>query len=552
MIDSVKMVISLIGGLALFIFGMEIMAEGLQKIAGEKLRTLLSKLTANKFLAIGVGAAVTAIIQSSSATTVMVVGFVNAGIMTLTQSVGVIMGANIGTTITSWLISISDWMTFLKPTTIAPMATAVGVVIRLSTKSNKLKQFGEILIGFGLLFLGIESMSNSMEPLHDNPLFTQIMTEFGSNPVLGILAGAVITMLVQSSSASMGILLSIVIAGIVPWSAAVYIILGQNIGTCITALLSSIGATRTAKAASYIHLLFNIIGSLVFAIFAFIFFKIRPEIASSYISQLGVSIFHTAFNISATIMLIPFSNQLVSLAIKMAGITKEDAERDDVIKLDDRLLETPEIAIETTFYEIERLGSLAIDALTKASRGILEKDMESARSVALIEDEIDLMDESLADFLTKILRKQELSLSGNNNVSRYFHIINDMERIGDHSMNISETALYLSEANVSFSKGAYSELAQLTETTLNCLNSAIVSLKENNLQMAEDACRLEEIIDDFTLDVKNKHIERLGKSECDIKSGIAFLDLISNLERISDHARNIAESISRFTEEEVN
>lgn len=540
-VDMIKVFIGFLGGLGLFIYGMKIMADGLQKAAGNKLRDLLGKLTKNMFFAIIVGAFVTSIIQSSSATTVMVVGFVNAGIMNLVQSVGIIMGANIGTTTTSWIVTASDWSTFLKPTTIAPITIAIGVILSFGAKSNTKKQIGEILIGFGILFVGISSMSSSVEPFKDSPVFVDIFQRFGSNPILGIAAGCIITMLVQSSSASVAILQTIVILGIVPFSSAVYIILGQNIGTCITALLSSIGASRNAKAASYIHLLFNVIGSTVFAVAAVIFFSLRPDVANSIISVEGVSIFHTSFNIIATLMMVPFAGLLVKLASKMAGIKENDEVENDRAKLDSRLLETPAIAIETAFMEVERLGEKALEIVEKACKGVITKDKQLIIESNHLEEEIDELEESIAEFLTDIMKTEELFVKGNNDITSYFHIINDFERIGDHATNICEQASFMIENNIDFSPEGIEDLKELSDITIQCLKSSVTGLKEKNIEMSKEACRLEEVIDDFVEVSKDNHINRLTKSNCNIKSGIAFLDLVSNFERISDHSRNVAE-----------
>lgn len=547
LINAIKIMFGFLGGLGLFVYGMSIMAEGLQKAAGNKLRDLLGKLTKNMFFAIVLGAFVTGIIQSSSATTVMIVGFVNAGIMNLTQSVGVIMGANIGTTTTSWLVTASDWSTFLKPTTIAPITIAVGVILTFCKKGSRKEQVGEILVGFGILFFGISSMSSSVEPFKDSEVFVEIFREFGSNPILGILAGCLITMVIQSSSASVAILQTIVILGIVPWSAAIYIILGQNIGTCVTALLSSLGASKNAKAASYIHLLFNIIGSGIFAIGTIIFFKAGeifdfiPNLSHTIITVEGVSIFHTAFNITATLMLIPFANGLVILASKLAGITEEENDNVDRVKLDDRLLETPAIAIETAFMEVARLGKKSLASVESACQSILTKDRQCIEKSIILEDEIDELEESIAEFLTEIMKKEELFSSGNNDITSYFHIINDFERIGDHAINICDITTYMIGNDIEFSEEGVEDIKELSDITIQCLKSAIIGFSDDNVEMSKEACRLEDVIDSFVKSSKDNHINRLSKDDCSIKSGIAFLDLIANFERISDHARNVAE-----------
>ncbi len=543
MIDGIKIFISFIGGLALFIYGMEIMSKGFQASAGEKLSTLLSIATSSKLLAVFVGAAATVLVQSSSATTVMIVGFVNAGLMNLTQSVGVIMGANIGTTVTSWIVSSEEWTTFLKPTTLAPLIVASGVFIRLITKRSKTKDICNILIGFGILFIGMSSMSGAVKGLRDAPQIVTMFQTFGTNPILGVLAGVLVTFLVQSSSASVGILQSMTAQGLVPYAAAVYIIMGQNIGTCITAIISSIGASKNAKAASYIHLLFNIIGSVVFTIIAIIYFNtFGKSFASSIVPAMTtISIIHTIFNFTNTAMLYPFSDKIVTLAKKMAKI--EDETSDELPKevhLDERLLETPSIAFELIDDEILKLSNLASDIVTFAGKSITESKDKYFNKVNNTELKINETEKELVVFITKAI-KENLTSEEHDRSTDYLHILSDLERIGDHSVNIAESTQFLTTYNTSLSEQATSEINSLIEITTKCLSTSIKSFKESSVILATETCELESEIDNIVDKLRNDHIERLSKNECSPQAGIIYWDILSNFERISDHARNIAE-----------
>ncbi len=542
-IDGIMIFIAFIGGLGLFIYGMQEMANGLQNAAGKKMQYFLEVLTRNRFMGVITGAFVTMAIQSSSATTVMVVGFVNAQLMSLTQSVGIIMGANIGTTITSWIVASSEWATFLKPTTIAPLTVAIGVLLMVATKKDKYQYLGQVLVGFGILFIGIEAMSDSMKPLRDSPVFQQVFISLGSNPILGILAGAAITCIIQSSSASVGILQSIAILGLVPWSAAVYIILGQNIGTCITAILSSIGTSKNAKAAAYIHLLFNIVGSLIFMVGAVVYFTfINPTVATMPASATDISIFHSAFNISAMIMLFPFGNLLVRGASKMAGIKEGEQAENKHAHLDDRLLENPSIAIGVGLQEILRMGEVCITGMNLVKDTTLNKNKESIDNLFAFETEINEYEATISDYLAKIIRK-EISDKEKNVVTGYFHTISDLERVGDHLENIAELGDILINEDISFSGDGSDELENLIDVTNRCLLLSCEALKESNIEKANEAIRLEDEIDKLCKISQDNHVLRLSEANCNVRSGILFLELLTNLERISDHANNIAEFV---------
>ncbi len=541
-IEGIKIIIMFVGGLGLFIYGMHEMGEGLENAAGKKMQHFLEILTRNRFMAVITGALVTMAIQSSSATTVMVVGFVNAQLMNLGQAVGVIMGANIGTTVTSWIVASSEWATFLKPTTIAPLSVAVGVVMIMVSKKDKYQFLGQIFIGFGLLFMGIETMSGAVKPLQDLPAFQQAFIKLGTNPILGILAGTLITCILQSSSASVGILQSLALIGVVPWSAAVYIILGQNIGTCITAILSSIGTSKNAKAAAYIHLTFNVVGSLVFMFIALFYFnQINPEIAYVPVTATQISIFHSVFNISATVMLFPFANVLVKIASKMAGID-ENAEQVSLSHLDDRLLESPSIATNVAFKEIVRMGEHTVQGFQNVSGAIIDKEKSDIDRLYIIERETNSFEEKISDYLSKLIRKP-LSELEKTVITSYFHVINDFERVGDHLENIAELSDLLIAEDISFSGNGSEELIELIDVTNRCLSLTYESFMNNDTEKAVQAIELEDTADVLVKQFSDNHVKRLSEDDCNVRTGIIFLEVLTNLERISDHAKNVSEFV---------
>ncbi len=539
---DVLMAIDFFGGLALFIFGITLMADGLQKSAGERMKSLLKLLTANKFVAILVGAFVTAVIQSSSATTVMIVGFVNAGIINLTQSVGIIMGANIGTTVTAWIASLGDWVKFLKPTTIAPLFLALGVVLTFVAKSKKTRTIGEVFIGFGVLFIGMAMMSDAVKPLRESEAFKELFVTLGANPFLGILAGAFVTIMVQSSSASMGILLALVSSGLVPTSAAIFIILGQNIGTCVTALLSSIGASKNGKAAAYIHLLFNVIGSILAAIIAVIFFNIpaNQELASSVMTQTDVAKFHTFFNVSNTILLFPFAGLLVKWSKKMANISDEDETTEAVgIHLDDRALVTPNFAVSTVFDEICTMYQNTLDNYKLAVAGVLNNDSSKFKEIAENERIINNQADVISQYMVKIM-KLDLSSKESEQVAMYFHTVTDIERIGDHVENLSEYCNIMTDKNIKFSKKAVEEITNIFNVTENAIKNSFDAFKEDDKDFAIKTVQIEEEVDILEKQLRANHMQRLSEGVCNTDTGVVFLDMIQNLERISDHTNNIA------------
>jgi phosphate:Na+ symporter len=443
-----------LGGFGMFLYGMNVLAEGLQKSAGEKMKTLLSLLTKNRVIAVGVGALVTMIVQSSSATTVMIVGFVNAGLMNLTQAVGIIMGANIGTTVTAWLVSSQEWAVFLKPNEIAPLAIFIGAMLLFFSKQKRLKQIGEVLVGFGFLFIGLEVMGGAIKPYRDSKVFKDAFVLLGSNPIYGILAGTLVTAIIQSSSASVGILQTLAMEGLIPWNAGVYIILGQNIGTCVTAMLSSIGTSKNAKRAAIIHLLFNVIGTIIFATGSILYFEIiNTQIGSLLITSTGISIFHTLFNVASTIVLFPFANIIVRFSERILPGSDELEMTESAVTLrhlDERILETPSFAVENAIKETIHMAELAYDNVIASTNAIINLEQNVANLVKQKEKDINALEQSITKYLVKLFNT---NLSENQKlvVTHLFNIVNDIERIGDHALNITELAEYNIKNNVQFS-----------------------------------------------------------------------------------------------------
>ena len=530
------------GGLGMFIYGMQIMSQGLENAAGNKMKSLLEVLTKNKLMGVALGALITAVIQSSSATTVMVVGFVNAGIMNLTQAMGVIMGANIGTTMTAWIVSMGEWASFLKPSTLAPVAIAIGVVVMMVGKRRATKDVASIVVGFGLLFVGIDNMSSAMSGLKEVPAFTQLFVSLGSNPILGILVGAGVTAVIQSSSASVGILQSLAVAGLIPFNSAVYIIMGQNIGTCVTAMLSSMGAKKNAKTAALMHLLFNIIGTVIFSVASIAFFQIvNPSWGRDMITATQISTVHTAFNIATTLLLFPASNLIIKLAKKIGRVNEEEQD-DRVVSLDDRMLQTPTIALQATMREVGRMGDLVKDTLDVARRVLFTKTKEDIRLLRDDEDKVDKMCAAISDYVIKLTRLQ-ISDREHENVTRMLQVVSDIERVGDYCENISEFAEEMSEKKLSFSDIGTNELKEMIEVCADCYEYAIQAFMENDKEKALKVIENEIRADELEVQLRTKHIKRLTNQECNTEAGIVFLDTVICLERISDHARNIAEEV---------
>ncbi len=545
--DNISMLFMFIGGLGMFLYGMHVMAEGLQHFAGGRMQKLMGFLTKNKLMAILAGTLVTAVIQSSSATTVMVVGFVNAGMMNLAQAVGVIMGANVGTTITAWMVSMSEWGSFLNPEFYAPLLLGIGAFIVLFVKSDRKKQVGEILIGFSVLFIGLSFMSDAIKPYRDAPIFAQAFQVLGKNPFLGILTGAVVTAIIQSSSASVGILQTLAMNGVVNWKSAVFITLGQNIGTCVTALLSSVSSGRNGKRAAMIHLLFNVCGAVIFGILMYILFAFVPERGMSTMSSVEISIFHTIFNVTCTLLLIPFANMLVSLSGRLVPGKDDDMTEVGAAvrlerRLDKRILNNPSFALATAQKEVAEMGREACLNLEMALESVTEEGGSKIQQVYAREKEINGMEKILTSFLVEV---DNLSLTEEQHeqVKNLFYTVSDIERAGDHAENIAELAENMQRDQVTFSKKGKADLDLISAQTLQSLQIAVEARETGAIETAESVRVLEQSVDMLEGDLREKHIKRLSKGKCEPESGVIFLDIISNLERISDHAVNIADYV---------
>ncbi len=538
-----------LGGLGMFLYGMNIMADGMQKTAGSKMSSFLGMLTNNRFLAVALGALITAIIQSSGATTVMVVGFVSAGVLNLSQAVGVIMGANIGTTITAWIVSMSqlgDAFEVMKPSFYAPAIIGIGALLLVFSKSQKKKTVGEIMIGLGLLFIGLDFMSGSINPYTDAPIFAKAFEVLGGNPLLGMLIGALVTALLQSSSASVGILQTLAMNGIVTTNAAIYITLGQNIGSCVTAMLSSMGGSRTAKRAAVMHLTFNVIGAIVFGTIGFIFFSLRPAFAAANINAVQISIFHTIFNLSMTTLLFPFADVLV----KISGmVVKEKEEKEPVVEdaetaatlkhLDERIFESPAFAVETAALEVVHMGQITYENVTRAIDAVLTVNSDEVETVFKTEQTINNMEKMLTEYLIKV---DNLSLTEKQKkvVNNLFYSVSDIERIGDHAENLAEQAQYMVEHGLQFSSTGAEDLKSISDSVLKSFQYAIDARQNGNMEAVRKVSQYEDDVDSQEEELREKHIERLSAGECKASAGVVFLDIISNLERVSDHAYNLA------------
>lgn len=544
-------VLSLIGGLAVFLYGMDLLGEGLTGASGGKLEKILEKLTSNPLKAVLLGAGVTAVIQSSSATTVMVVGFVNSGIMKLSQAVGVIMGANIGTTITSWILSLTGiessniFISLLKPTSFSPVLAAVGIVFLMFLKKDGLKNPGKIMIGFALLMYGMDAMSSSVAPLAEVPQFASILTAF-SNPVLGMLAGMLFTAIIQSSSASVGILQALCSTGILSYATALPIIMGQNIGTCVTALLSSIGATKNGKRAAIIHLYFNVIGTVTFMI---VFYALNAVIHFSFLNltaqEFGIAVIHTTFNIVTTAYLLPLRKVLEKLAY--ATIKLDDDEKrimdnrsgNEFALLDDRFLEAPSLAVEHCKQVINKMADISRESLFISMSLIGGYDEEQALRVGELETRADKYEDALGTYIMKISTKN-LKKEDSEMLNVMLHCIGDFERISDYACNICDSARELQQKNMQFSPKAETELDILSSAVREAVDISFDAFKSNNKNEADKVEPLEELIDTLAVELKARHIRRLREGKCTIELGFAHSDILNNLERVADHCSNIA------------
>jgi phosphate:Na+ symporter len=549
-ISDISNIFTFIGGLGMFLFGMENMADGMQKTAGSKMSSFLGMLTNNRIMAVALGALITAIIQSSGATTVMVVGFVSAGVLNLSQAVGVIMGANIGTTITAWIVSMSqlgDAFAILKPGFYAPCMIGIGALLIVFGKTQKKKTEGEILIGLGLLFMGLDFMSGAISPYTDAPVFAKAFEILGGNPLLGMLIGALVTALLQSSSASVGILQTLAMNGVVTTNAAIYITLGQNIGSCVTALLSSAGGSRTAKRAAVIHLTFNIIGAVLVGTLGFVFFMMRPVFAASNISAVQISMFHTVFNLGMTVLMFPFADVLVKISGLVVKATKEDleteAEDEEAAStfhhLDERIFESPAFALDMASLEVVHMGQITAKNLKRALKAVQTGDRAAIEKVYKTEKTINNMEKMLTEYLIKV---DNLSLTEQQKkvVNDLFYSVNDIERIGDHAENLAENAEYMLEHDLTFSELGKEDIRIIGESALNSVQYAVTARQESSMDAVRKVSQYEDEVDSLEEDMREKHIGRLTKGECVPSAGVVFLDIISNLERVSDHAYNVA------------
>lgn len=534
-----------IGGLGLLLYGMQIMADGLQKIAGSKMKKILEALTQSKFMSVVIGALVTGLVHSSTAVTVMTVGFVNAGLMNLSQTVGIIMGANIGTTVTSWLISSVEWLGILSPSNLAPLSVGIGASMFLFCKKEKFKQTGLIITGFGVLFMGMNQITDACEPLKDLPYIKTAFTHMGKNPLLGMLTGIIVTAILHSSAASVGILQSLAFLNLIPWNSAVYIIMGQNIGTCVTTLFSSIGTSKNAKATAYLHLMFNLIGSIIFSVIAIVYFMfINPRLGNNFIDATQISVVHSVFNISTTILLYPFSDFIIKIAEFLVSHIKDD-ENESVARLDIRILKNPNFAVQSCVKEIIRMGYIAEKNLKLCVDALFNPKEEIVKKIFERESQIDMLSHAITKYLVKICNIN-MARKENKFMTKLFHTVNDIERVGDHCENIAEVAEYIKSEKLSFSNKEQNELKELFDLTLDCYDSSIKALEENDKLTAQKTVLVEQKVDALEKNLRNKTINRLSSGNYEPKISVAFLDAINNLERIADHALNISRVVLKY------
>ena len=551
-------ILTLLGGLAMFLYGMQVMGDGLEKLSGGKLEKILENLSSNRLKAVLVGAAVTAVIQSSSATTVMVVGFVNSGIMHLSQAVGFIMGANIGTTITAWILSLAGiessnfFVKLLNPSSFSPILALVGVIFIVFLHNEKKKDIGNIMVGFAVLMFGMNTMSGAVKPLAQVPEFTNILLKF-SNPILGVLAGALLTAVIQSSSASVGILQALCVTGAVQYGTALPIIMGQNIGTCITAMLSSVGATKNAKRAAVVHLYFNIVGTIAFM---GVFYLLNTFLHFSFINDVagpaGIAVIHSAFNVIATVVLLPFGDVLVKMACATIRDTKEEKaiseEDQEFMILESRFLSNPGIAIEQSKTAAKKMAEQSQNAL-KLSFGLLDSfQEENAFRVEKIEAKVDRYEDELGTYLIK-LNQKELSVEDSHSLSIMLHCIGDFERISDHALSIMKSAKEMWEKNAVFSPQAVKELHVMEKAVVDIVDKAYAVFANQDIQLAEEIEPLEEVIDELSRELKRRHVNLLRAGECTIEMGFILSDVTTSLERIADHCSNIGVCVTQVRED---
>lgn len=551
-------VLTMVGGLALFLYGMQVMGDGLAKVSGGKLERILENLTSNPIKAVLLGAGVTAVIQSSSATTVMVVGFVNSGIMKLNQAVGIIMGANIGTTVTSWILSLSGlqgdnvFVKLCKPSSFSPLLAVIGVIFLLFIKDEKKKDIGAIMVGFAVLMFGMETMSDAVKPLANVPEFTGILTAF-SNPVLGMIAGAVLTAIIQSSSASVGILQALCVTGAVSYGVAIPIIMGQNIGTCVTALLSSIGATKNAKRAAMVHLYFNIIGTVVFMV---LFYTINAVVGFSFLgtatNAAGIAVIHSLFNVFATMLLLPFGKGLEKLACLTIRDDVQPAEveeeRKELQLLDSRFLEKPAFAMEQSVHVANKMAEESKRTLFTAMDLLWNYTEDGAKKVGELENLVDQYEDELGTYLVKLSR-QNLSVHDSHTLSIVLHCIGDFERISDHAINIMEAAQEMHDKKLIFSPKAEEELKVFSRAVQDIVEKAYAVFRDQDEKLAQKVEPLEAVVDELNQEVKKRHICRLREGKCTIELGFILSDITTSFERVADHCSNIAVCVTQVRED---
>lgn len=553
---SIFDVLTMIGGLCLFLFGMDLMGQALERRAGGRLRTLLDKMTGRVMTGFLTGMAITAVIQSSSATTVMVVGFVNSGLMTLRQAINVIMGANVGTTVTAWLLSLAGissgnvWIDLLKPTSFTPVLALVGIVLYMSCKSGKRKDTGVILLGFATLMFGMDTMSGAVAGLKDVPAFAQLFVAF-KNPVLGVLAGAVLTGIIQSSSASVGILQALAVTGQVSYAAAIPIIMGQNIGTCVTALLSSVGTNKNAKRAAVVHLMFNVIGVVVLlTAFCIVKAVFAPSILQMPATMYGIAVAHSCFNVICTAILLPCGGLLEKLAVRLVPDgPREMAEQP--VELDERLLATPPLALQQCRAVAEEMAACAAEALNRGLDAFSTYTPELAEGIRRDEKRCDRYEDALGTYLVR-LSTQQMGAAESEEATELLKTIGDFERISDHAVNVLESAEELRTKGLTFSKTAQRELDVLSKAVRDILTLALRAFREKDMDAAGQVEPLEQVIDDLKEQMRTRHILRLQQGQCSIETGFVWCDLLTDLERTSDHCSNIAGCVIDAAQHDLN
>jgi phosphate:Na+ symporter len=539
---TIAQLLPVFAGIGLFLYGITAMGDGLERAAGSKMKKILGALTRNRLLAVIVGALVTGLIQSSTATTVMVVGFVNAGLMTLAQAVGVIMGANIGTTVTSVLIA-------LDLTAIAPVALFIGVFVMLFVKKDFIKHVAQTIAGFGMLFWGMETMSSSMEPLRDSQVFADMITSF-NNPIMGILIGIIVTVIIQSSSASVGILQALALQGLVPIELAIYVLLGQNIGTCLTALLSAAGTKTNTKRTAMIHLLFNVIGSAIFLLITMLTpYTSLLEMISDNVS-VQISAAHIIFNVVSTIILFPFANLLIKISCLLVRDKESEDSKLEFKFYDEHLLTTPPVAVEQIGKEVVRMAELARDNFDRAAKALIANDTSKNEKIESVEEVINFLNHNITRHLVKI-NALDLDYADAKYIGRLFHVVNDIERIGDHAVNLSEAMVVRNSEKLAISEEAVAELETMRKCVVDLLNASISSFTKQELtfEEAKNIETLETISDNLKIKYQDAHLRRLNEEHCETRAGMMFVNTLIDFERVGDHAKNIAFAVNKKPEE---